>query len=116
MSRPIIQTLIYLKLSVARHLTLFVSRTRGRSRSIRPANILLFAVIGTQLLAALITVYGVFMHPIGWFWAGAVWAYALIWFLIEDEVKLMAYKLFDREDGGAISHFWRHNPRLVPHS
>jgi H+-transporting ATPase len=112
MSRPMIQTLIYLKLSVAGHLTLFVSRVRGRFWSIRPANILLFAVIGTQLLATLITVYGVFMHPIGWFWAGAVWAYALVWFLIEDEVKLAAYRLFD-QNGGPISRFWKHNPRVV---
>jgi H+-transporting ATPase len=96
MSQPVIQTLIYLKLSVAGHLTLFVARTRGRFWSIRPANILLLAVIGTQCLATLITVYGLFMTPIGWFWAMAVWAYALVWFLIEDQVKLAAYKIFDR--------------------
>jgi len=47
-------------------------------------------VIGTQLLATLITVYGVSMSPIGWFWAGAVWVYCLAWFFIEDEVKLAA--------------------------
>jgi H+-transporting ATPase len=115
MSRPMIQTLIYLKLSVAGHLTLFVARTRKRFWSIRPANILLFAVIGTQLLATLITVYGVFMHPIGWLWAGAVWAYALVWFFIEDEVKLAAYRLFDH-NGGPISRFWKHNPRMVANS
>jgi H+-transporting ATPase len=97
MSQNVIQTLIYLKLSVAGHLTLFVARVRGRFWSIRPANILLFAVIGTQLLATLITVYGFFMTPIGWFWAGAVWVYALVWFLIEDEVKLAAYAIFDRQ-------------------
>lgn len=109
MNREMIQTLIYLKLSVAGHLTLFVARVRGRFFSIRPANILLFAVIGTQLLATLITVCGVFMRPIGWFWAGTVWAY---WFFIEDEVKLAAYRLFDHE-GGPISRFWKHNARVV---
>jgi H+-transporting ATPase len=94
MSQAVIQTLIYLKLSVAGHLTLFVARTRGRFWSIRPANILLLAVIGTQALATLISVYGLFMAPIGWFWALAVWVYALVWFFVEDEVKLAAYRLF----------------------
>ena len=42
---------------------------------------LLGAVVGTQLLATLIAVYGVFMTPIGWKWALLVWGYALAWFL-----------------------------------
>jgi hypothetical protein len=28
-------------------------------------------------------------------WAGFVWAYALIWALISDQVKLLAYRIFD---------------------
>ncbi len=96
LSQGMIQTLIYLKLSVAGHLTLFVARTRRSFWTIRPANILLMAVIGTQCLATLISVYGLFMTPIGWIGAAAVWGYALLWFLIEDEVKLAAYDIFDR--------------------
>ena len=42
------------------------------------------------------TVYGIFMSPIGWLGAAAVWGYALLWFLIEDEVKLAAFDIFDR--------------------
>jgi H+-transporting ATPase len=95
LSQGVIQTLIYLKLSVAGHLTLFVARTRRSFWTVRPANVLLFAVIGTQCLATLITVYGLFMTPIGWLGAAAVWGYALLWFLIEDEVKLAAYDIFD---------------------
>jgi H+-transporting ATPase len=89
------QTLIYLKLSVAGHLTIFVTRTRGPFWSIRPSRILFGAVLGTQLLATLISVYGVFMYPIGWGWALLVWGYALGWFLINDRVKLAAYKLLE---------------------
>jgi len=40
-----IQTLMYLKLSVAGHLTIFLTRTRGPFWSIRPARILLIAVL-----------------------------------------------------------------------
>ena len=80
LDREVIQTLMYLKLSVAGHLTIFVTRTRGPFWSIRPAPILLLAVVGTQVLATLIAVYGVFMTPIGWGWAPLVWGYALAWF------------------------------------
>ena len=93
--RPHIQTLMYLKLSVAGHLTIFLTRTRGPFWSIRPARVLWVAVLGTQAVATLIAVYGLFMTPLGWGWAGFVWGYALVWFLINDRVKLLAYKIFD---------------------
>ena len=77
-----VQTLMYLKLSVAGHLTIFLTRTRGPFWSIRPARILWMAVLGTQMIATLIAVYGLFMTPLGWGWAGFVWGYALIWALV----------------------------------
>jgi len=95
LDRTHIQTLMYLKLSVAGHLTIFLTRTRGPFWSIRPAKILLIAVIGTQIVATLIAVYGLFMTPLGWGWAGFVWGYALIWFFVNDRLKLLAYRIFD---------------------
>ncbi len=93
--RDHIQTMMYLKLSVAGHLTIFLTRTRGPFWSIRPAKILWIAVLGTQIIATLIAVYGLFMTPLGWGWAGFVWGYALVWFLLNDRLKLLAYKIFD---------------------
>jgi H+-transporting ATPase len=95
LDRDMIQSLIYLKLSVAGHLTIFVTRTRGPFWSIRPAGILLAAVLGTQLIATLIAVYGWFMTPLGWGWALFVWSYALAWLLMNDRVKLLTYRVFD---------------------
>jgi len=95
LDRPHLQTLMYLMLSVAGHLTIFQTRTRGPFWSIRPARILLLAVFGTQALATLIAVYGLFMTPIGWGWALLVWGYALVWFLVTDPVKLLAYRILD---------------------
>ena len=95
LDRAHIQTLMYLKLSVAGHLTIFLTRTRGPFWSIRPARILLIAVLGTQALATLIAVYGLFMTPLGWGWALFVWGYALAWFLVNDRVKLLAYWILD---------------------
>ena len=95
LDRAHIQTLMYLKLSVAGHLTIFLTRTRGPFWSIRPARILLVAVLGTQTVATLIAVYGLFMTPLGWGWALFVWGYALAWFLVNDRVKLLAYWIFN---------------------
>lgn len=95
LDRNHIQTLMYLKLSVAGHLTIFLTRTRGTFWSIPPAKALFFAVLGTQIIATFIAVYGLFMTPIGWRWAGFVWGYALVWFLINDRLKLLAYRIFD---------------------
>jgi H+-transporting ATPase len=89
------QTMMYLKMSVAGHLTIFLTRTRGPFWSIRPARVLLIAVFGTQAVATLIAVYGLFMAPLGWEYAGFVWGYALAWFFVNDRVKLLAYRIFD---------------------
>jgi H+-transporting ATPase len=95
LDRQHLQPMMYLMLSVAGHLTIFQTRTRGPFWSIRPASILLAAVIGTQIVATLIAVYGLFMPALGWGWAMFVWGYALAWFLVTDPLKLLAYRIFD---------------------
>jgi H+-transporting ATPase len=100
LNNDIIQTLIYLKFSVAGHLTVFVARTRGPFWSVKPARILVFAVIGTQIAATLIAVYGLFMTPLGWAYAGLVWGYALVMFLIQDRVKLFGYSVLGKQKSG----------------
>jgi len=37
----------------------------------------------------------VFMTPLNWGWVLFVWAYALVWFLVTDRVKLLAYRILD---------------------
>ena len=91
LDRAVIQTMMYLKLSVAGHLTIFLTRTRGPFWSIRPARILLLAVLGTQTVATLIAVYGMFMTPLGWGWALFVWGWAVAWALLNDRLKLITY-------------------------
>jgi H+-transporting ATPase len=90
-----LQPMMYLMLSVAGHLTIFQTRTRGPFWSIRPARVLFAAVLGTQILATFIAVYGLFMPALGWGWALFVWGYALVWFLLTDPLKLLAYRIFD---------------------
>jgi len=96
-ARVTIQSMMYLKLSVAGHFMIFAARTRDHfwSRP-HPAHILLGAVIGTQLVATFIVVYGALMAPISWILALVVWGYAMVFFLITDSLKVPLYKFLDR--------------------
>ena len=93
----VLQSFIYLKLSVAGHLTLFVARTKGPFWSVRPAKLLLLAVILTQLTATIITVYGILLPAMGWELAALVWGYALASFLVQDFLKVRFYRYLDRD-------------------
>jgi H+-transporting ATPase len=94
LDRAHIQTLMYLKLSVAGHLTIFLTRTRGPFWSIRPARILWMAVLGTQAVATCIAIFGLgLVTPLGWKWTLLVWGYALAWALVNDRIKLLTYWL-----------------------
>ena len=101
LDRDVIRTLIYLKLSVAGHLTVFVTRTRGPFWSRPgPAPVMLGAVVGTQVIATLIAVYGLLMTPLGWMWSAVVWGFAFAEFLIIDRVKLLTYRWLDAHPAG----------------
>jgi H+-transporting ATPase len=91
-----LETLMFLMLCVAGHMTIFLTRTHGPFWSIRPARILVVAVFSAQALAILLAVYGVLMTPIGWGLALFVWGYAMAWFLVTDRIKLLAYRIIDR--------------------
>jgi H+-transporting ATPase len=87
-----VQTFIFLKLAVAGHLTIFLTRTENRFwRKPYPASILFWAAIVTKVVATLFAVYGWFVAPIGWRNAIVVWGYALLWFVINDFIKVWTY-------------------------
>jgi H+-transporting ATPase len=95
---PQIQTLIFLKLAVAGHLTLFVARTRRPFlKKPYPSPVLLWSAIGTKLLVTLFVAYGFgLVAPISWTNIGLVWAYCVVWIFIEDWGKLYVYHRLDR--------------------
>jgi H+-transporting ATPase len=87
-----IQSLIYIKLAVAGHLTLFVTRTkRSFFSKPYPSPILIIAILVTQAIAAAIVGFGILVTPIPWIYIGMVWVYCLIWMFINDWVKLQVY-------------------------
>jgi H+-transporting ATPase len=102
LSREVLQSFIYLKLSVAGHTVLFAARTRSYFWTVKPAKILFLAIILTQLTATLITVYGILLPAMGWGLAAFVWVYALTFFLITDFLKVRFYKLLEHR--GKIFH------------
>jgi len=91
----IIQTLIFLKLAVAGHMTIYLARTGQQHFWERPfPSLALFGTAEiTQIGATLIAIYGVFiMTPIGWTLALIVWGYALVAFLISDQIKVRLFR------------------------
>jgi len=96
MGRDQVQTMMYLQLSVAGHLTIFITRTRGPFWSISPAKILWIAVLGTQALATVVAIFGFgLVTPLAWYWALLVWGYAITWALVNDGAKLLTYRMLD---------------------
>lgn len=92
-----VQTLIFLKLLVAGHMTLYLTRNDGHFWDKPWPSLKLFATTElTQVVGTLAAVYGWFVEPIGWGMALAVWAYAFAWFLFNNMVKRFTLKLFRR--------------------
>jgi H+-transporting ATPase len=42
------------------------------------------------------------MTPLGWPWAMFVWGYAVAWALVNDRLKLLAYRIFDPTNASSI--------------
>jgi H+-transporting ATPase len=95
LSREVLQSFIYLKLSVSGHFTVFLARTRGHFWSIKPAVPLLVAVVVTQLIATVITVYGILLPAMGWGLAGFIWLEAAVVFVLIDFIKVKLYRVLD---------------------
>jgi len=91
-----LQSVIFLKLVVAGHLTLMVARSRGPFLSRPwPAPVLLLAIGSTQAVAAMIVGFGWLVTPIPWSYVGLIWLYCLVWVFIEDGAKLAVYRHLD---------------------
>ena len=94
-----IQTLLFLKLIVAGHSTLYITRIETWFwRRPWPSPLLFGATFGTEIVGTLIAVFGLFVTAIPWNYALWVWAYALIWFVFNDIVKVLVGRLLRRAE------------------
>ncbi len=114
--RETVQTLIFLKLLVAGHLTIYLTRNTGWFWQRPWPNWRLFcACEATQAVGTLAAVYGWVVHPIGWKYALLVWAYALAWFAINNIGKVWLYRAIGGEARWIVRHLARvHRPLHAP--
>ncbi|HCU24294.1 MAG TPA: metal-transporting ATPase, partial [Deltaproteobacteria bacterium] len=93
----LIQSMFFAKLTVAGHGTIYNTRIDDWFwKKPYPSRLLFSATFSTRILGTLIAVYGIFITPIGWTYALAMWAYALAWFLFNDVVKMGTYRILRR--------------------
>ena len=94
----LIQSLIFLKLIIAGHSTIYITRVDSWFwKRPWPSPLLFFATFGTELVGTFIAVYGIFVTPIGWEYAIYIWIYALLWFVINDAIKMMTHQFLNNE-------------------
>jgi H+-transporting ATPase len=94
-----VQSMVFLKLLVAGHMTIYLTRNAGPIwarpwpswKLVVPAEL-------TQVAGTLAAVYGWFMAPVSWSLALLVWAYALVFFVTASGVKIAVYR--------ALEHNW----------
>ncbi|KAF9946178.1 hypothetical protein BGZ65_009999 [Modicella reniformis] len=88
-----LEAIMYLHISSAPHFVIFSTRLSGYFWENMPSPIFFIAVMGTQVFAMLICVYGVIVgEPIGWIWGIAVIGISLVYFIFLDFVKVYIFK------------------------
>ena len=93
-SEAMIQSLMFAKLVVAGHGTIYNTRTDDWFwKKPYPSWLLFGASFSTRVIGTLIAVYGFLITPIGWKYALYLWVYALSWFIFNDIIKVGTYKL-----------------------
>jgi H+-transporting ATPase len=88
--------MMFLQLVAGGHLMLFVTRTRGALwKPPYPNAKLFFAIVATQIAAVFMCSQGWLVPALRWRIIGFVWAYNVIWMIVQDVVKLGLYGVLD---------------------
>ncbi|VVB77245.1 Potassium-transporting ATPase ATP-binding subunit [uncultured archaeon] len=101
LSTPVLETLMFLKLLVAGHMTLYLARSGKKHFWNRPLpSPRLFAVVETtQLAATLLVLSGLLLPPLSLGLVAFVWTYALMFFVINDFGKVAFLRYLDSRNG-----------------
>ncbi len=96
----VLQTFIFLKLAVAGHMTIYLTRTEEDHFWKRPfpAKVLLIACESTQVVATIFAALGIFMNPIGWALAGFIWFFAFLVFIGNNFLKVGVIRWLNRRE------------------
>ncbi len=95
-SLAMVQTAIFLKLDVSGHSTLYTTRTGRYHFWHKPFPSLAFFVpaFSSRIIGTIFALGGFFMAPLGWDVVVAIWLYSTVWFILNDTIKVWAYKVF----------------------
>ena len=105
---PIVQALIFLKLLVSGHMTIYLTRNKGAVwERPWPSWKLVVPCEATQIVGTLVVVYGWLVTPTGWRLALLVWGYALVSFFIATAVKVGIFRLIEHSAGDQARHLAR---------
>ncbi len=91
----LIQSIIFAKLVVAGHGTIYNTRTEDWFwKKPWPSSILFNATFWSRIAGTLIAVFGFgLVEPIGFYWGIFIWAYSILWFMINDLAKMLTLKV-----------------------
>ena len=104
----VVQSLVFLKLLVAGHMTIYLTRNKGPIwERPWPSWKLLVPCEATQIVGTLCVVYGWFVAPTGWRLALMVWGYALVSFFIASAIKVCTYRLIEHRARRQARHLVR---------
>ncbi len=93
LSQETIQSIIFVKLIIAGHLTIYNTRTNDWFfKKPYPSSILFWSSFSTAVLGTLFGVYGILIPAIGWVWGILVWLLAGFFFLFNDTLKVFYYR------------------------
>ena len=113
LNTPQLQTLIFLQLVAGGHLMLFLTRTKKAFwHPPYPSWQLFWAIVGTQVLAVLMTGFGWLVPALAWKVVCLVWIYNLVWMVIQDGIKLGVYRLIENRSRHHRSFLRTMNQRL----
>ena len=108
LAQPVVRALIFLKLLVSGHMTIYLTRNTGPVwERPWPSWKLVVPAEATQVVGTLVVVYGFFMLPTGWPLALLVWAYALVSFFLASAVKIGVYRMIAHQPARQARHLAR---------
>ncbi|KAI8050000.1 plasma-membrane proton-efflux P-type ATPase [Thamnidium elegans] len=109
---PEISTIMYLHISSAPHFVIFSTRTTGFWWKSLPSLVFILVILGTQLIALLLSVYGIPNNPniagIGWVTSIIILAISFATFFIMDVIKVVTvyvWEKFDKTSRSSVAAF-----------
>lgn len=109
-------TIMYLHISAAPHFIIFSTRTEGFCWNSLPSWPFTVVVLGTQVIALILSVYGVVgddrVEGIGWVRGIIILAIALVTFVLVDLVKVLTIRLWNRRFNKTNNYIVKPKPTL----